>query len=92
MMKYANLDIKWLDIYALYKNNSKTTVVFFLSNPETVIVMFRKYRPLLNGYVHVSCKFLHNIMAYTADTIIPFVLIPMMVKNQLMTLALIVCI
>ena len=46
---------------------SSASGVYFPSNPKPDTITFTEYTPILNGFVHVLCKILRNIMASVAE-------------------------
>ena len=49
------------------KARSRASGIYFLRNPKPNTITFTDYTPLLNGFVHVLCKILRNIMASAAE-------------------------
>ena len=45
------------------KSCSRASGVFFISDTKPDALKFSEYTPLLNGFIFVLCKILHNIMA-----------------------------
>ena len=49
------------------KAHSQASGVFFLSNPKPTNMQFSDYTLLLNGFVHILCKILRNVMSSIAE-------------------------
>ena len=64
MVLFIHSDASYLSVS---KARSRASGVFFLSNPKPANVQFSDYTPILNGFVHVLCKILRNVMSSTAE-------------------------
>ena len=49
------------------KARSRSSGVFFLSDPKPDAITFSEYTPILNGFIFIMCKMLRNIMDSAAE-------------------------
>ena len=64
MILFIHSDASYLSVT---KSSSRSSGVFFLSDPKTDAITFSEYTPILNGFIFIMCKILRNIMASAAD-------------------------
>ena len=68
---HASGMILFIHSYASYllvtKSISRSSGVFFLSDPKPYAITFIEYTPILNGFIFIMCKILRNIMASAAE-------------------------
>ena len=65
MILFIHSDASYLSVI---KARSRTSGVFFLSDPKPDALTFSKYTPILNGFIFIMCKILRNIMASAAES------------------------
>ena len=64
MILFIHSDASYLSVT---KVRSRSSGVFFLSDPKPDAIKFSEYTPILNGFIFIMCKILRNIMASAAE-------------------------
>ena len=64
MILFIHSDASYL---SFTKATSRSSGVFFLSNPKPDALTFSEYTPIFNGFIFIMCKILRNIMALAAE-------------------------
>ena len=64
MILFIHSDASYISVT---KARSRSSGVFFLSDPKPDAITFSEYTPILNGFIFIMCKILRNIMASAAE-------------------------